>query len=61
MCAKKITSRGSMSLAIRCNANSYCMLVIATHVMSCSNFCITYELLMKLQGQHYVAIFEHYI
>ena len=28
------TSRGSMYLAIRCNSNRYCMLVIATHVMS---------------------------
>ena len=46
-----ITSRGCMSLSNRCNANSYCMLVMATHVMPCPNFSITYELLTNLQGQ----------
>ena len=40
-----------MSLATRCNANSYYILVIATHVMSVSNFNITYEFLTKLSGQ----------
>ena len=39
-----------MSLATRCNAYSYCMFVIAIHVMS-SNFSITYEFLTKLWGQ----------
>ena len=40
-----------MSLATRCNANGYCMFVIAIHVMSFSNFNITYKLLTKLSGQ----------
>ena len=40
-----------MSLGSGCNANTYYMLVIATHVMSYPNLSATYQLLSKLQGQ----------
>ena len=43
-----VTSRDSMSLANRCDANSDCMLVIVTDVMSWLNLSITYELLTNL-------------
>ena len=42
-----------MPLVSRCDANSDCMLVIATHVMSWLNISITYKLLTKLLGQMY--------
>ena len=40
-----------MPLVSRCDANSDCMLVIATHVMSWLNISIRYKLLTKLLGQ----------
>ena len=46
-----VASRGSMSLANRCNANTYLIFVNATHIMCSPIFRITYQLLTKLQGQ----------
>ena len=45
---KMAASRSMMSLGSRCNANSYCMLLIATHAKPCTNLSITYELLNNL-------------
>ena len=47
-----VTSKGSMSLATRCNAYSYSVFVIATHVMSCPNFSLIGVILTNLLGSN---------
>ena len=46
----RITSRGSMTLAPRCNAETYLMLISVTHLISCPNISIAYDLLAYLWG-----------
>ena len=41
-----------MSLATRCNANSYSIFVMATHVMCCPNFSLMDVLLTNLLGSN---------
>ena len=46
-----VVSRGNMTLARRCNAETHYMVVSTTHLTSCPNFSITHQLLTYLWGK----------
>ena len=53
-----VMSRGNMTLARRCNAETHYMVVSTTHLTSCPNFSITHQLLTYLWWNRCTGVHE---